>query len=289
MIFRRLFASHKRPYVIGLNNPERIRVNIAGCELQLTLPPHYSSEGFDEKVPPRDISNIYDLSLYDSNADAQPFSQTQFIRRDWSYFGPFWKLDDIGMTDFMATVMRVNCLPEGMSCLNPNHLEQVMMRFLYRLGPEMPEFAHKLAPINWRVEDKQGNPWVVCEEHRKRDSNIPVDPSYAVFDSFAITALDDHHVIKLSFGNFGSLPVDDSIAACNKIRDKVLDSIHWTLSPSLQARKEAVLQQFPNTHINQHRNPEPWIYPTWRDGAHDQGEPDVVILEPGSAAPVFIP
>lgn len=289
MIFSRLFASHKRPYVIGINNPERIRVNIAGCELQITLPPHYTPSGFEAKVAPCDIHNIHDSSLYDSNDDAQPFSQVQFIRRYWCYFGPFWDTPYMARTDFMATVMRVNCLPEGMSCLNPNHLEQVMMRFLYRLGPEMPEFSHKLAPINWRVEDKQGNPWIVCEEHRKRDPNIPVDPSYAVFDSFAITALDDHHVIKLSFGNFGGLPVEDSIAACNKIRDKVLDSVLWTLSPALQARKKAVLEQFSDTAISPHRDPEPWMYPKWRDGVRDQNEPDVVILEPGSPAPLFKP
>src|SRR5690554_1051468 len=65
MSLRRLFATHKRPYIVGLNNPDRIRVNLSGCELQLTLPPHNSLDGFDEKVAPRDIANIYDASLYD--------------------------------------------------------------------------------------------------------------------------------------------------------------------------------------------------------------------------------
>src|SRR5690554_6051552 len=87
MSLRRLFATHKRPYIVGLNNPDRIRVNLSGCELQLTLPPHNSLEGFDEPVPPHDIANIHDTSLYNEYEDNQPFSQVQFIRRYWNYFG----------------------------------------------------------------------------------------------------------------------------------------------------------------------------------------------------------
>lgn len=289
MILSRLFASHKRPYVIGLNNPERIRVNIAGCELQITLPPHYTPSGFEAKVAPCDIHNIHDSSLYDSNDDAQPFSQVQFIRRYWCYFGPFWDSPYMARTDFMATVMRVNCLPEGMSCLNPNHLEQVMMRLLY-WSVETPQFGEKISPINWRVENKQGNHWIVCEEHYKPHPQIPVDPKYSCFDSPAITAIDDRHIIRLNFGNFGSLPVEDSISACNKIRDKVLDSVDWTLSPELQAHKDEVLQQSSNIHINLHRAPEPWIYPLeWRKGDFQKGEPHIVVIKPGSPTPVFTP
>src|SRR5690554_4671392 len=251
MSLRRLFASHKRPDIVGLSSHCRSRVNLSGCELQLTLPPHNSLYGFDEKVAPRDIANIYEASLYDEYEENPPFSQVQFIRRYWNYFGPIWDGPYMAVTDFMATVMRVNCLPEGMSCLNPYHLEQVVMRFLYRLGPEKSNFGEKVAPINWRIENKQGHPWIICEEHYKPHPQIPVDPKYSVFTSFAIAAIDDHHVVSLSFANFGSLPINDSIAACNTMRDKVLNSICWQLSPGLQARKEVVLQQFSNTSISQ--------------------------------------
>ena len=289
MSLRRLFASHKRPYIVGLNNPDRIRVNLSGCELQLTLPPHYSSEGFEEAVPPRDIANIYATNLFDKYQESKPFGQVKFIRRDWSYFGPFWKSGDMGMTDFMATVMRVNCLPEGMSCLNPYHLEQVVMRLLYWTGPETPIYVGKIAPVNWRVEEKQGNTWILYEAHRERNSQFPIDPSYANFRSVVITAIDDRYIMCLVFNNYGSLPIDDSITACNIMRDKVLNSIRWQLSPSLQARKEVVLQQFSNTSISQHREPEPWVYPEWRDGNRQKGEPRYVQTKAGSPVPVFKP
>lgn len=289
MSLRRLFASHKRPYIIGLNNPDRIRVNLSGCELQLTLPPHYSPSGFKPEMPPRDINNIYDEKLYDDGVLTEnPFSQAIFIKQDWAYFGPFWDSPYMARTLFMATVMRVNCLPEGMSCLNPYHLEQVVMRFLY-WPTEMPNFAEKISPANWRVENKQGHPWVICEERRKQNPQFPANPSDANFNSFAIAAVDDRYIVRLSFGNFGSLPIDDSIAACNTMRDKVLNSIHWQLSPNLQARKEAVLQKFSNTSISQHREPEPWVYSKWREGDEKRGEPLFVQLEPSSPAPVFRP
>src|SRR5690554_2399297 len=286
MSLRRLFASHKRPYIIGLNNPDRIRVNLSGCELQLTLPPHYSSEGFEEAVPPRDIANIYATNLFDKYQESEPFGQVQFIRRNWSYFGPFWKSGDMGMTDVMATVMRVNCLPEGMSCLNPYHLEQVVMRFLH-WPSEMPNFAKKISPVHWRVDYKQVSPWVVCDEYSER--NFTDDPSSANFDSFAIAAIDDRYVVCLSFGNFGSVPAIDAITACNVMRDKVLNSIHWQLSPNLQARKEAVLQKFSNTSISQHREPEPWVYSTWRKGDRQKGEERYIQTKAGSPAPDFRP
>ena len=286
MSLRRLFASHKRPYIVGLNNPDRIYVNLAGCELQLTLPPHNSLDGSEAKVSPRDIANIYDENLYDKYEVNKPFGQVQFIRRYWNYYGPIWDGPYMAVTDFMATVMRVNCLPEGMSCLNPYHLEQVVMRYLY-WPVEEPNFARKIAPVNWRVDDKQGHPWVVCEVHSERNPQFPDNPAYAKFSSVAITAIDDRHIVRLNFGNYGSLPIDDSIAACNIMRDKVLGSIHWQLSPELQARKEAVLQQFSNTNISQHRDPEPWIFSKWREGDMKKGEPLYVQIKAGSPAPIF--
>src|SRR5690554_6368747 len=212
MSLRRLFATHKRPYIVGLNNPDRIRVNLYGCESQLTLPPHNSLDRFDEKVAPRDIANIYDASLYDEYEENPPFSQVQFIRRYWNYFGPIWDGPYMAVTACMVTVMRVNCLRQGMTCLNPPHLEQVVIRFLY-WPSEMPNFAKKISPVNWRVDYKQGSPWVVCDEYSER--NFTDDPSSANFDSFAIAAIDDRHIVRLRFGNFGSVPANDAITACN--------------------------------------------------------------------------
>ena len=292
IMFRRLFASYKRPYVTGLHRPERVSVSIAGSRLSITLPPHYSSHGFDADVEPRDIPDIYERSIYDYGHEYKDrkFSYANCIRRNWEFFGPFWKLDSIGMTDFQVTSLRVDCLPQGMSCFNPAHLEQVVMRYLYDGGPARPHHGKKLSPVNWKVETKQGNQWILCEERKDLPAGKPEEPEDANFEAYAFTALDDGYVLFLRFDNYGDIPVKHSINAANRVRDLVCGSIHWHLSSYAEQRKQEVLAHNPNTSITPYREPEPWKYPPkWRDGDREQGEPRIVIIEAGDPAPEFIP
>ena len=289
-MFKRLFASHKNPYVPGLDNPERVSVSIAGCKLDITLPPHYSSAGFDADVEPKDIPNIYERSIYDYGHEYEDnkFSYANCIRRNWEFFGPIWKFDSIGMTDFQVTSLRVDCLPKEMSCFNPAILEQVVMRYLYENGPAIPEFGRKLAPVNWRVEDKQGNPWILCEQRYDVPSEKPEEPEDSNFEAYAFSALDDGYVLFLRFINFGSVPVTESIEAANQVRDLVCGSIQWQLSDYAEKRKHEVLSKHPEASITPKRLPETWKYPTkWRDGNRAAGETDIVIEEPGDPAPIF--
>ena len=289
-MFKRLFASHKNPYVPGLDNPERVSVSIAGCKLDITLPPHYSSAGFDADVAPKDIPNIYERSIYDygNEYDDNKFSYANCIRRTWEFFGPIWKFDSIGMTDFQVTSLRVDCLPDGMSCFNPAHLEQVVMRYLYETGPAMPDYGKKLAPVNWRIQTKQGNPWILFEQHKDLPKDKLEEPEDSNFKAFAITALDDSYILFLRFINYGDIPVENSINAANKVRDLVCDSIHWELSDYAEKQKQSALAQNPGATITPDRKPEPWKYPAkWREGIASQGESGAVILEPGDLAPEF--
>ena len=289
-MFKRLFASRKNPYIPGLDNPERVSVSIAGCKLDITLPPHYSSAGFDADVAPKDIPNIYERSIYDYGHEYEDnkFSYANCIRRNWEFFGPFWKLGYIGRTDFQVTSLRVDCLPEGMSCFNPAILEQVVIRYLYENGPAIPEFGRKLAPVNWRVEDKQGTPWILCEQRYDLPSEKPEEPEDSNFEAYAFTALDDGYVLFLRFINFGNVPVKHSIDAANKVRDLVCGSIQWQLSDYAEKRKQEVISRSPDASITHERKPETWKYPTkWRDGNRTAGEPDIVIEEPGDPAPEF--
>lgn len=291
-MFKRLFASHKNPYVPGLDNPERVSVSIAGCKLDITLPPHYSSAGFDADVAPKDIPNIYERSIYDygNEYDDNKFSYANCIRRTWEFFGPIWKFDSIGMTDFQVTSLRVDCLPEGMSCFNPAHLEQVVMRYLYDGGPARPHHGKKLSPVNWKVETKQGNPWILCEERKDLPKGKPEEPEDANFEAYAFTALDDGHVLFLRFNNYGDVPIEHSINAANQVRDLVCGNIHWQLSEFAEKRKQDVLAHNSGASITPNRQPEPWKYPAkWRNGEREKGEPRIVVIEAGNPAPEFHP
>jgi hypothetical protein len=289
-MFKRLFASHKNPYVPGLDNPERVSVSIAGCKLDITLPPHYSSAGFDADVAPKDIPNIYERSIYDYGHEYEDnkFSYANCIRRNWEFFGPFWKFDSIGMTDFQVTSLRVDCLPKGMSCFNPAILEQVVMRFLYHDGPERPQFGKKLAPVNWRVKFIEGNPWIFCESFKDLPEGKEEEPEDSNFEAFAFTALDDNYLLFLCFTNYGSIPVNESISSANRVRDLVCGSIRWELSDYAERRKQEVISKYPEASINPERQPETWKYPPkWRDGDRKKGEPRIVVIEAGDPAPEF--
>jgi hypothetical protein len=290
IMFKRLFASRKRPYVTGINPPERVSVSLSGCQLELTLPVHFRSDGFEADLEPTDIPDIYPSNVYNyGHPEPQPFSYAFCIRRNWEYFGPIWRGRNIGRTSFQVSSLRIDCLPKGMSCFNPAHLEQVVLRYLYDMGPGTPDRRKQVAPVNWRVEDKQGNLWVLFESQNLLDPNKEEGAGDANYKSFAVTAIDDRYLLFLRFSNFGYLPVKDAIENINKIRDLVCGSIHWTLSDTLEARKEAVLQQYPNATISSQRDPEPWVYPTkWRDGDKEKGESRLVIVEPGSPAPEFV-
>ena len=289
-MLKRLFASRKRPYVTGINPPERVSVSLSGCQLELTLPVHFRSDGFEADLEPTDIPDIYPSNVYNyGHPEPQPFSYAFCIRRNWEYFGPIWRGRNIGRTSFQVSSLRIDCLPKGMSCFNPAHLEQVVLRYLYDMGPGTPDRRKQVAPVNWRVEDKQGNLWVLFESQNLLDPNKEEGAGDANYKSFAVTAIDDRYLLFLRFSNFGYLPVKDAIENINKIRDLVCGSIHWTLSDTLEARKEAVLQQYPNATISSQRDPEPWVYPTkWRSGDREKGEPRLVIVEPGSPAPEFV-
>jgi hypothetical protein len=251
---------------------------------------HYRSDGFEADLEPTDIPDIYPSNVYNyGHPEPQPFSYAFCIRRNWEYFGPIWRGRCLGGTSFHASSLRIDCLPKGMSCFNPEHLEQVILRYLYDIGPGMPDRRKQVAPVNWRVEEKQGNLWVLFESHNLLDPSKEEEGGDANFETYAVTAIDDGYLLFLTFDNYGYLPVSEAVENINKVRDLVCGSIHWTLSDTLAARKEAVLQQYPNATISSQRDPEPWVYPTkWRYGNSEKGESEFVIEEPGSPAPEFV-
>ena len=286
-MFKRLFASRKNPYIPGLDNPEHISLNIGGCRLEMDIPPHYSSDGFEAGKEPTDIPNIYDTSLYDPDGDFL-FNGLLPLRRSWEYLGPVWRGRFLGLTDFSVSVKRVNCLPKGMSCLNPEHLEQVILRFLFDKGPDSPGSIKKIAPVNWQVKQIGNQPWILFEQRVSvREDDPDRDITIANFCSYAATAIDDRYFLLLDFDNFGYTPSDISIANMNALKNRVVDSICWQLSEAAQKRLHEVKAQWPDAKISQHREPEDWVYPEWRRGDRQKGEPNIVILKRNTPPPEF--
>jgi hypothetical protein len=271
----------------GLNTPEQITVNLSGSVLSLELPPHYSSDGFEANCDPIETMNIYDPTDYASDPiGTAVFNNKWFINRDWEIFGPLTRLRNIGSISFVAVVERIDGLPEGMSCFNPNHFEQVINRLIFKMGPEKPQIAKKIAPVNWRIEEKSGCLWV-CYEMRKADDGDPESFAPSQFSSYAVTPLDDHHYIRLMFHNLGYKPAEYSNRFVNSVRDKVLNSVTLRLSEYAQQRKAEVQSQWPDATISPQRQPYNWVYPEWRDGDTNKGERHVVITQYHTQPPKF--
>ena len=286
-MFKRLFASRKNPYIPGLDNPEHIRLNIGGCRLEMDIPPHYNSDGFEAKKEPTDIPNIYDADLYDPNGEFL-FNGVLALRRNYEYFGPFWETSYEGFTEFSIAVERANCLPEGMSCLNPAHFEQVILRFLFDKGPDSPGSIKKIAPVNWQVKQIGNQPWILFEQRVWVKEGLPDrDITIANFRAYAATAIDDRYFLLLDFRNFGYTPSETSIANMNAFKDRIMDSVRWQLSEAAQKRLHEVKAQWPGAEISQHREPEDWVYPEWRRGDKQNGEPNIVILKRNTPPPEF--
>lgn len=286
-MLKRLFATRKHPYMPGLNSPEQLNINLSGSMLSLKLPPHYSFDGFDADCDPIEAMNIYDPTDYGGDpVGTAVFNNKRFISRDWEFFGPLTRLRYIGSISFVAVVERIDSLPEGMSCFNPNHFEQVINRLMFKMGPETPQIAKKVAPVNWHIEEKNGCLWV-CYEMHKADDGDPNSFAPSQFSSYAVTPLDDHHYIRLMFHNLGYKPAEYSNRFVNSVRDKVLNSVTLTLSEYAQQRKAEVQSQCPGETISQQRQPYNWVYPEWRDGDTSKGELHTVITKYHTLPPKF--
>ncbi|WP_431689246.1 hypothetical protein [Hahella sp. NBU794] len=289
-MLKRLFASRRRPYIPGLNTPEVIEIDLSCTKLRMQLPPHHDYEGFEARQAPIPQVNIYDPSIYRDSTFGDPFSSSVFIKRGWEYYGPIWRMQPVASTTFIAVVEQVNCLPEGMSCFNPSHLEQALLRLCYRMGPEKPRQAVKRAPINWAIRQSGDTLWVHYEIHKDMSKiHVPSPFSASEYSSYVVTPLDDRHYLRLMFHNYGYAPVEQAIMCMNALRDRVCRHIELEFSLSARTQMEQARGRWPDARISSQRDPENWVYPKWRDGDFGKGEPDIVILKPGSPPPPFVP
>jgi len=282
-MLKRFFASRKNPYIPGFDTPEKIEIDLSGNTLELLLPPHHDYEGFEARQLPISNVNIYDASFYSDSEAGETFSHSSaFISRNWEYYGPIWRGRYIASTTFVAAIDRVNTFAEHMTCFNPNHLEQAIIHFLYKTAPFKPNKGLKKAPLNWKVVDQQYSKWFYFDVVNNCD-NLQKEGEFikAQYSSFAVTALDQHHYLKLMFHNNGYVPVSYAIKHMDALRDKVLGNIKLSLGPSSIRQFENAKQRWPSAKASEHRDPENWVYPEWRSGERSKNEPKIVILKPG--------
>ena len=279
-MLNRLFASRKRPFLAGLNKPQHIEMDISGSRLELDVPAHNDAATPEQQEPLRHF-NLYSTEGFDP--DDGSFSTALLMGRDLDLYGaPFGLSSSIGTISVKISVDRVDCLPQGMTCLNPEHFEQVVIRFIHRLGPG--RHFGLIGPRAWKLLPTDHLPWVVYEMHD--DLTGVTEPTlhhFTEYSSYAVTPLDDRYILRIMFLNTGSPPVGFS----RRVRDQICCSLKLTLSADLTRRIAEVKEQWPDARITESREPEHWVSPKWRYGRTSEGEPRIVILEAGSPAPEF--
>ena len=75
IMLNRLFASRKRPFLSGLNNPQHIEMDISGSKLELDVPSH-NDASLPEQQAPLSHFNLYTtegLSLIHISEPTRPY------------------------------------------------------------------------------------------------------------------------------------------------------------------------------------------------------------------------
>ncbi|MFT7372568.1 MAG: hypothetical protein ACI9T9_001255, partial [Oleiphilaceae bacterium] len=240
--------------------------------------------------------NIYDPAIYsdDSHVDEwQREGRASYLvaARSWELLGSPLRARPYGTVDFMLLVLRADALPESMSCLNPGHFEQVLLRSEYYGGPASPASAKCKSPVNWQTQEKGKSAWVYYETHRdfseRSEPPLPFEPTFIT--SRLNIPLDDRHFLQLNFRYLGYAPVEPCLANMNELRDSVCNSVKLSRGVSAEKALAAANKRWPDVRAQQIRKPELWVYPEWRRGNSDNGEPSIIILKQGSPAPEFMP
>lgn len=268
-------------------------MDLSGNIFKVALPPHSmpmldSTEKYSPKV------NMYDLSKYSDLSNLRDYQQgalhgLHFLSRDFSYRGSILGDSYFGRIAFGASSRRVRDLPESMSCFNPKHFEQVILRDLYfDLGPGGFGSDPELAPCNWQVREINGTTWVYCEEMQRTRNNVKGLPPQNINDSHRTislcTPLADEYFLMVGFNFFAFEPIARTVANMYELAESIISTLELELTDSTEARVDTIKSKFPNVKYSKHRNPEEWKY-----FRLEVSGDEYTILEEGSPPPPWQP
>ena len=290
--FARLFATRKHPYVPGLNQREKVCINISGNELVMELLPHSDYEGFEDEKPPNSV-NLYDESFFNKKSNLPKWQQSGtgyhgIMKRSWELKGKPWASRPYGTLVFTLVLKKAKTMPESMSCFNPNHFEQLMLREAWFMGPGTYIGMPMKAPVNWKPIQLSGCTGIYFEEHK--DLSYYDEPSE--IDKSLITCyfnlpLTHTHFITLNFIYYGYIPVESSLRNMNMITELVCKSTSLNLSQTCMKELSLAKDKWPNATVSNHRDPESWVYPKTKKVKKSNGEMENIIDVEGTPPPDF--
>ncbi|WP_444943148.1 hypothetical protein ACJJIK_14375 [Microbulbifer sp. ZKSA006] len=287
----RLFASRQRPFIPRRHERETIAIDLSGSRLTFSAPPNICQDSFaDASQEPPSRVNLFDNSQYSTDFKREEWkregvSLQTLMKRSWELFGPIWRGRSIATIDFTLVLYRHDAIPKNMSCLNPQHFETVVMRYLYYLGPCIPNHRQQKAPVNWQLRNLDGATAIFFEEHQRFSAQaLEERPFYDThFSSCFFIPLDQTRYLQFNFRNLGYAPVEPCIRVMNGIRDLLCDSVELRLSADAKAQLASIQTQWPEAKANPMRGIEHWVYPEWKRSGNFDGK--IIITKPGSPPP----
>ncbi|KEQ16744.1 hypothetical protein [Endozoicomonas numazuensis] len=300
-MLKRLFASRKRPYLINGHIREKIRIDLSGNILTMELPPHHSYGGFagdtssGEKAPPESI-NIYSPDGYWSDQIEEEegmgwrregFAMQSILKREWDFMGPVWRGRPLGSISMVMMLCHDETLPETMSYFNPSDFGKITLRAAYFKALRAINLHKPKVPVNWQVIQKQQIPWVLYEIH----DTLQGDPEQTrlLANSLAslMIPLAREYSLRLYFTYTGYTPVSFSRKNMNKVRDQIIESMQLSYTPEHLQQIRHLRERHPESTITEELEPMPWVFPEWRIGDADAGEPEYMITKAGTPAPTL--
>lgn len=271
----RLTASLKKPYIPGWYAREKITVDLSGTHFSMELPPHSHDPVLFE--PHQSHFNLYDDSNFDSDVGV-----AVLYKRAFSVHGSVFYRERLGYCDVQPMLDRVLDLPEGMSCFNPAHFEQVIERFLHHMHGPDDTFHKQYCLKNWKNLESG----IYVEAH---ESNNPFPDQSSNFSAHFFTPLDHRLYLRIGCVCAGYEPTTITTPMVQHFIRTLIASVRVTLSAPAMVRQTGTLVQVVQKNYRSDTPDYQWRYPKFRKPDIFKGEFEPVLITPGSPAPVYRP
>ena len=288
----RLFASRKNPHIPNRNQKELIKVDLSGNQWSIEVPPASVADMSDNYHGPS--INIYDQHNYSSQENLNKWQVGRYpyipvFERSWGLFGKPWQTQELGFVTLHTMIYHAVDLPSDMSCFVAENFEGVVLRHLYfAFGPGSIDVQHE-APVGWNQININKIPYIHCEVHNDYSSwdGWPSAGEETHISCCFYTPLNHRYFLKHEFVFLGYLPASDSMKVMRDLTEEIVVSSQLKLSPENFLAQQKQIESWSN--IDQSRGPEEWLYPVFRAGNEDKGEPHEVFVKAGSPPPGYAP
>lgn len=283
-MFDQLFASKKNPRFKQDSQWDKLRFDLSGCQLEISLPPQ--DYDFPED-PLYSRVNLFDSMLFeyedkpDKNgyeAHFKGIAKSALWNRHWFTYGSLFIGGHIGTLQCSATVIDVSRMKDNLNCFNPKQFERLILHDLYYCEGPGAAGNEYTAPVNWQVIDVDNVKWVYTEAWPRpvewQDFNDPhKEVNFVVSVS---TPLYEDKYLSISFYATGSLPPEPSNELMFERVKKIVSAVKLQLSIDGEKQKTTILETGISTEYSTSREPENWkYYGSYRrteDGMEFEGE-----------------